>query len=86
MKKQLLIALTCIATLSVTACAKKAEEAKNESGASAVAASEVASAPVDNAETSPEQQAQIDALDKPVDNGSTQVPVADATASDVKAQ
>jgi hypothetical protein len=57
MKKQLIIALACLASLAFTACSKKSEEATGQ-------ASAVASA--DDKPTTPEQQAQINALDKPV--------------------
>ena len=83
MKKQLIIALACLAPLAFTACSKKSEDAKTEqaSGSAPAAAS------ADDKPTSPEQQAQINALDKPVlDEKNTDVQDADAPASEAKAQ
>ncbi|WP_111894340.1 hypothetical protein [Acinetobacter sp. MB5] len=77
MKKQLIIALACLAPLAFTACSKKSEDANTEQSA-------VAS---DDQPTSPEQQAKIDALDKPVlDEKNTDVKKANAHASEVKVQ
>ena len=56
MKKQWIIALFCLIPLLVTACAKKTEEVTDPA----------ASIVVDDKPTSAEQQAQINALDKPV--------------------
>lgn len=78
MKKQLIIALACLASLAFTACSKKSEEATGQVSA-------VASA--DDKPMTPEQQAQINALDKPVlDEKNTDVKDADAPVSEAKAQ
>ncbi|ENU80551.1 hypothetical protein [Acinetobacter sp. ANC 3789] len=79
MKKQLIIALACLASLAFTACSKKSEEAKTEQAS--VIVSE------DDKPTTPEQQAQINALDKPVlDEKNTDVKDADAPVSEAKVQ
>ena len=81
MKKQLIIVLGCIFAMMFTACSKKAEQSKAEQ------ASASTSTVTDNKFTTPEQQAQIDALDKPVlDEKNTDVQNPDATASEVKVQ
>ncbi|WP_374665653.1 hypothetical protein [Acinetobacter sp.] len=72
MKLKLALAALLIAPLALTACSKKEEAPKTETEASA---------PADNAQTTPEQQAAIDALDKPVlDEKNQDVPAEAANA------
>ena len=83
MNLKLALAALIIAPLALTACSKKEEASKAETEASAPAADE---------QTTPEQQAKIDALDKPVlDEKNQDVPAdvanapADAATADVEA-
>ena len=79
MKFKLALAALLIGPLALTACSKKKEAPK---------AGTEASAPVADAQTTPEQQAAIDALDKPVlDEKNTDVPaeIANAPADEATA-
>ncbi|CAM4267649.1 hypothetical protein [Acinetobacter pragensis] len=79
MNLKLALAALIIAPLALTACSKKEEATKTETEASAPAA---------DAQTTPEQQAAIDALDKPVlDEKNQDVPaeVANAPADEATA-
>ncbi|MHA3057643.1 hypothetical protein [Acinetobacter sp. ANC 4641] len=77
MKKQLIIVLACLVPFVLTACSKKSEEAQTAQ----------TFASTDDKPTTAEQQAQINALDKPVlDEKNTDVKDADASASEAKAQ
>ena len=79
MKFKLALVAFLIAPLTLIACSKKEEAPK---------AGTEASAPVADAKTTPEQQAAIDALDKPVlDEKNTDVPaeVANAPADEATA-
>lgn len=72
--KLTLIALMVAPTVMLTACAKK-EEAKNTEQA----------AEVKSVQTSPEQQAAIDAIDKPIlDEKNTDVEDAEVAASEAQ--
>ncbi|APR70127.1 MULTISPECIES: hypothetical protein [Acinetobacter] len=72
--KLTLIALMVAPTVMLTACAKK-EEAKNAEQA----------AEVESVQTSPEQQAAIDAIDKPIlDEKNTDVEDAEVAASEAQ--
>ncbi|MGM1003686.1 hypothetical protein GPS63_11100 [Acinetobacter haemolyticus] len=72
--KLTLIALMVAPTVMLTACAKK-EEAKNAEQA----------AEVKSVQTSPEQQAAIDAIDKPIlDEKNTDVEDAEVAASEAQ--
>lgn len=79
MNLKLVLAALIIAPLALTACSKKEEASKAETEASA---------PVADVQTPPEQQAAIDALDKPVlDEKNTDVPaeIANAPADEATA-
>ncbi|EFF82278.1 hypothetical protein HMP0015_2201 [Acinetobacter haemolyticus ATCC 19194] len=72
--KLTLIALMVAPTVMLTACAKK-EEAKNAEQA----------AEVESVQTSPEQQAAIDAIDKPIlDEKNTDVEDAEVAVSEAQ--
>lgn len=73
MKQQLALAALLAASLALTACSKQEQAPASEADASAVVE--------DSAKVTPEQQAAIDAIDKPVlDEKNTDVPAEIANA------
>ncbi|MEB3766715.1 hypothetical protein [Acinetobacter sp. MD2] len=74
MKKQLILVLAFGTVLAFAGCAKKAEDTTVNAASTAATSTD--------AKTTPEQQAQINALDKPVLDDKNATP----TASEPKAQ
>ena len=73
MKQQLALAALLATSLALTACSKPEQAPATETDASAVVE--------DSAQVTPEQQAEIDAIDKPVlDEKNTDVPAEIANA------